>query len=60
MGNRRQKKLKIKMTRTNKKERQSKSSSSRPNTRNGGTLNGEGSAIGDSVFIKDGDSAFDM
>ena len=55
-----QKKLKIKMTRTNKKERQSKSSSSRPNTRNGGTLNGEGSAIGDSVFIKDGDSAFDM
>ena len=52
-----QNKLKIKTRKTKNKGKGQKSTSSRPNTRS--TLN-EGSAFGDSVFIKDGDSAFDM
>ena len=58
--NHHQKKLKIKMTKTKNKSKTARSSPSRQSARVPGTLNTAGSAIGDSVFIKDGDSAFDL
>ena len=56
-----QKKMKIKMTRPNGKGKTRKPLHGRPGSRSGIIgVNAEGSAIGDSVYIKDGDSAFDM
>ena len=55
------KKMKIKMTRPNGKGKTRKPLHGRPGSRSGIIgVNAEGSAIGDSVYIKDGDSAFDM
>ena len=56
-----QKKMKIKMTRPNVKGKTRKSSSNRTGSRSVNVgVNAEDSAIGDSIFVKDGDSAFDM